>query len=322
MALPSTGIITSSLTAYTEQDSPLIRASVLGGHTLDYITIDQGIKYSKSINILGGTLVPTAYSCAVMSPTGSAVITQVPLTVCTLEVQESICLDYLTNYFTNKWLAPGADNGEKLPNQIESEFVALKMDQISAVVEDYIWKGSSSGTYSASLTVCNGILHTIELTSASASVIQAGTAFAGTNPTLANIATIVDDMFLKIPTDISDRGDLVLFMSIPNFSLYQLAIRDLYKYNANMYTSNTYRYESEIPGTGVKVVGTRGLNGTNRMVLTSGENIHFGTDLRNDFDSADKFKMFNDPYQKSLYFHAVWRQGIAIPFPQFVVEFK
>ena len=319
MSIPSTGFITSSLTQYTEQGGEFISAAVLGGHTLEYINIQQGIKYSETINIIGGDLVVQPYSCAAFAGTGSAVITQVPLTVCTLEVMENLCLDTLTKYFTNKWLAPGADNGNKLPGAIEAQYVADKMAKISAIVEDYMWKGSSSGTYSSALTSCNGILHNIELTSASASVVLAGTAFAGTTPTTSNILTIVDDMYLKIPTDISDREDLVLFMSIPLFRTYILAARDTYKYNADLYTDHKFRYEVYQPGTNLKIVGTRGLNGTNRMVLTYGENIIFGTDLIGD---TDKFRFFPDTYQKALLYHAVWRQGIAIPFPQFVVEFK
>lgn len=319
MALPSSGFITSSLTQYTEQGGDFIKAAVLGGHTLEYISIYQGVKYSESINIIGGNLVATPYTCAAFSATGSAVITQVPLTVCTLEVQETICLDTLTQFFTNKWLAPGADNGNQLPGKIESIYVADKMAKISALVEDYIWKGSSSGTYSAALTSCNGILHQIELTSASASVILAGTAYSGTTPTTSNILTIVDDMYMKIPTDIADREDIVLFMSIANFKTYILAARDTYKYNADLYTDHKYRYEVYQPGTNLRIVGTRGLNGTNRMVLTYGENIIFGTDLTSDYE---KFRFFQDQFQKGLFYHAVWRQGIAIPFPQFVVEFK
>ena len=62
-------------------------------------------------------------------------------------------------------------------------------------------KGSTTGTYSSSFTLCNGFLHIIELTSASSSVTVAAATYSGFSS--ANAIAIVDKIVDGIHSDIS-----------------------------------------------------------------------------------------------------------------------
>ena len=85
----------SGLSAYTDENKmDLIKKSVLGGRTLDFISIQPDIKSSATINILDSNLVAAAGACG-WSEAGTTELTQRTLSVCPLKVNEAICLDTL-----------------------------------------------------------------------------------------------------------------------------------------------------------------------------------------------------------------------------------
>lgn len=312
--------ITSALTAYRDQSTEFIRAAVLADESLDFMNVREGIKGTQDIPIINATLVPKAYSCGTdFNGDSTTAITQIPLTTCKLTIEEKICLDTLEGYFTQTLLPRGTRTATKLPQEIAGEFYADHIAKLGIAVADYMWLGSSTGTFSAPLTLCDGFLHKIELTSASASVVQS-TTFSGVAITQANVTSIVEDMiFYKMPTDMVDRKDKVLFTGISEARILSLAILDKYKYNAQLLEN--YELAYVYPGTDVTIVGVRALTGKRRFILTYKENFIFGTDLKSDFDNGFAMESPNG-INKGWLLSAVWRQGVAIAFPQFVVYNK
>jgi hypothetical protein len=300
------------LTTYTDENKmALIKKAILGGRTLRYISVQPDIKSSATINILNSDLVAQAGECG-WNEAGETFLTQQVLTVCPIKVNESICLDTLESYYTQKMMNPGSYN-ETIP--FEEIYASEKADKINALIDDLLWKGDTvSG--SGNFALCDGIIYQSDNVW-SASTVNGNT--AGTTAiTASNVIAIVDGMSSVIPTDILGLNDLYLFVGYDVYRTYALALR-----NANLFHYTGAENQGEdfsqmIPGTNVRIVAVRGLNGTNRMFLTNGSNLYFGTDLLSD---SEEFKIFYDMNDDEVRFRAKWKQGVQAAFPEFIVQY-
>lgn len=303
----------SGLAVYTDQNKlPLIKKSVLGGRTLQFITVQPDIKSSASINIIDSSLTLQAGACG-WNAAGTTVLTQRNIDVCDVKINESICLDTLESYYTQVLMNPGSYNTE-IP--FEQIFAEEKADKIQALVDDYIWKGGSPsfGTYA----LCNGFINLFENTAASGSTV-AGNTTSATAITASNVIGLVDAISAVVPADIIDAEDLVLFMGYDTYRTWALALRNANLYHYTGAENQTDGFTQMIPGTNIKVVAVRGLNSTNRMYLSRGANMYFGTDLLNDFEN---FSIFYSEDNDEVRFRFKAKMGVQVAFPTFVVAFK
>lgn len=303
----------NGLAAYTDENKmPLIKKSVLGGRTLQYVTIQPDIKSSAAINILDSTLTLQAGACG-FTDAGSTILTQRDLSVCPLKVNESICLDTLEGYYTQSMMQPGSYN-ESIP--FEQLYAEDKADKIAATIEDNIWKGNSP--LFTAYTACDGYIHLFENTAASASTVN-GNSSSATAITAANIIGLVDDMAAAVPADIIDSEDLVLFMGYDVYRTWARALRNANLFHYTGAENQADNFSQMIPGTNIKVVAVRGLNSTNRMFLSRSSNFYFGTDLLNDWEN---FSIFYSQDNQEVRFVAKFKIGVNVAFPDFVVKFK
>ena len=307
MALDLTGLST-----YTDENKlPLIKKSILQGRAMRFLTVQPDIKSSASINIIDSTLVAQAGGCG-WSASGTTALTQRELSVCPIKVNESICLDDLEKYYTQKMMNPGSYN-EDIP--FEAMFSDEKAGKIQALVEDLAFKGDTDG--SGNLALCDGFIKLFDGT-LSGDVVSANVSSA-TAITAANVIGLVDDAVGTIASDIIDSEDLVLLMGYDTYRTWALALR-----NANLFHYNGSENQLEdgfsqmVPGTNVKVVAVRGLNGTNKMIISRSANLYVGVDLLNDYED---FKIFFSEDNDEVRFRAKWKQGVQVAFPEFVSYF-
>lgn len=306
-----------SLTKYTDQLSGiLLKEAVLVGNTFDFISVQTGIKYADSINILTNTLTAAAGGCGAISPTGSTTLTQRDITVCPVKVEESICVDEFEQYWIGQLAKEGSYN-EFAPEAFNQLYLANKVEKVGQFVEDIFWKGSVNSTYGGgNLALCNGILHILEGTSATNSVIS--TTYSGALTT-ANALDIVDDMIRLLPNDVLDANDLTLFMSHANFRVLMNALRNNnYFFGYDGVTGHTWVLEN-YTNTNVRIVATRGLNGRNEMVLTPSSNLFFGTDSFGEARNGDGFQFWYDLRDNITYFRAKLKVGAQVAFPSYIV---
>ena len=306
-----------SLTKYTDQLSGiLLKEAVLVGNTFDFISVQSGIKYADSINILNNTLIAAAGGCGTISPTGSTTLTQRDITVCPVKVEESICVDEFEQYWIGQLAKEGSYN-EFAPEAFNQLYLANKVEKVGQFVEDIFWKGSLTSTFGGgNLALCNGMLHILENTSATNSVIS--TTFSGALTT-ANALDVVDDLVRLIPNDVLDANDLTLFMSHSNFRVLMNALRNNnYFFGYDGVTGHTWVLEN-YTNTNVRIVATRGLNGRNEMVLTPSSNLFFGTDSFGEARNGDGFQFWYDIRDNITYFRAKLKVGAQVAFPQYVV---
>lgn len=302
----------AGLTTYVDENKmALIKKMILGGRTLRYITVQPDIKSVATINIINSNLVGQINTCG-FNNAGTTILSQQDLAVCTLKINESICLTTLEAYYTQKLMKPGSYN-ETIP--FEEVFSAEKAEQINALIDDLIWKGDLS--LPGNLGLCDGFGVLANVTF-SGSVISGNTSGV-TSLTAANIIGVIDDICQVIPTNILGQDDLILFCGYDTYRLYALALRNANLFHYTGAENQGEDYSQMVPGTAVKVVAVRGLNGTNQMFASSAANFYFGTDLLND---AEDFKIFYSNDFDEVRFVSKWKQGVMFAFPDYVVFFK
>jgi hypothetical protein len=300
-----------NLVDYVNQLNPEIqKEAVLKGRFVDQISQMPGIKNAEVINAIRSSLVLTAPTCGtVLSPTGSVTPFQNTLTVCELQSAEVLCVKDFESKYYGMYAKLGSYN-EDVTEAFAKVYVADKMDKIQGQIEDTLICGSSTGTFSTSAsTLCNGLLHTLTLTSASASVVPGGLTLSYT---IANAVAIVDQLVDKVPTSIWNEPDLTLFMSYPDFRTYVRALRNENWFHFNALESEGGMvYEALHPGTNVKISATRGLNAVTNskhyFILTNASNLFYGFD-----DSADymKFQYFYSELTDAVNFRSKFKIGI------------
>jgi len=306
------GLDVSGLSVYTDENKmDLIKKSVLEGRSLEYLTVQPDIKSSATINIIDSTLVGQAGSCGFNSD-GTTVLSQRTLSVAPIKVNESICVDTLESYYTQKMMNPGSYN-ESIP--FEQIYAEDKAEKIADMLESIVWKGDTAGA--GNLALADGLLKVID---AEGAVVNGntGAVTVAAGITAANVVDIVDGMVAAVPADIIDAEDIVLFMGYDNYRTYAKALRDANLFAYTGAEDQGQKFSQMVPGTNVKVVAVKGLNGTSRLILSRQANLYIGTDLLND---AEQFSIFYSKDNDEVRFVAKLKIGTQLAFPEFVVEF-
>ena len=302
----------TGLTAYTDEHAmDLIKRSTLRGRTLDLITIQPGIKSSAEINILDSDLVLQAGACG-FGASGSTSLTQRTLAVDKIKINEAYCLDDLEAFYTQKLLRPGSYNED---NPIEQIWAEEKSEKIAATVEDVIWKGDKIGG-SGNLALSDGFL---KLFSATASGVIDGNPAGLTAINAGNIIDIMDTQVSLINSDDIDADDLDIFCGYEIYRMYAKALRDANLFHYDGTENQGQEFSQLVPGTNVRVIAVRGLNGTNKLATGRGANFYFGTDLMNDQES---WRALFDEIEDDLKLTVKWKMGVQVAFPERVVYFE
>ena len=284
---------------------------ILGGRSTRYLTIQPDIKSAASINLLSSTLVAQAGGCG-FTDAGTTILTQNTLNTCPLKVNESICIDTLEQYYTQAMLAPGSYDTDFGFEQLYTE---EKVSQISSLIDTLIWQGNTSVTGQTGL--CDGFI-TLANTTYSASTVT-GNVSGVTAITASNIIAVVDAAVNVIPTNIIDMDDLYLYCGYDFYRTYSTALR-----NANLFAYTGAEDQGEsfsqmVPGTNVRLIAVKGLNGTNKFFISSKSNMYFGCDLLNDYENLEIFYSMDFQEVRVV---AKWKSGVNAAFWDYVVYFK
>lgn len=299
----------SGLSAYTNQVSmDLITKSVIGGKTAKYATIQTGIKTTDTINIMDTTLNLLAGGCGFTTGTNSVALTQRNLTVCSLKLNENICVETLETYYTQASMKAGAAGVEVLP--FEQLYSDKKVADLNQINEKLIWQGAA--TASGNLSLCaNSFLQN------TAGSINGLSGYTASSITSENVVGIVNNMITQLYTNAEDILDqeLVLFVSNAVFNLYVQAMQAS---GANYWNNGLDMVNGEliIPATNIKMIATVGLSGTSKMVLTFAKNMFIGTDLMSD---SEGLKIWYSEDNAEVRVSAKWKIGANFVFPSQVV---
>jgi hypothetical protein len=147
---------------------------------------------------------------------------------------------------------------------------------------------------------------------------SAATYVSSSAPTSDNILDIIDEQLENLAVDVQDRDDLTVFMSVANFRKYIVGLR---KANNYFYDPNTVENRGSLlsamhPFANLRVVGTVGLQGTDRIVTGPARHIVIGTDLVSDLDN---FQLWYDINDDKLKHRIVTKLGVQVAYPEFWV---
>jgi hypothetical protein len=301
------------LSAYVDQlNSDIISEAVLTPVTMEYVNVIPGIKGTQNVNLLSETLsVQTGTTCG-WNEAGDVTFTVAPVTVQSLKVNVSLCLQELNTLWLGQYLNAGSYN-EQAP--FEQAIIDLQTKQIKRYNENLLWQATSgTNTFSGFKQIFANTAGVVEVTGSTALCSVTGSnATEKANAVLAQI----DNLITAMSADIYDRDDIIIFMSQTQFKCYLTAVRNV----NNFYIDSSENklgsvYSVYHPQTNYKVVGVPGLNGSNLIVLGPQQYFLVGVDLASDEDSFRAW--FSQDFQE-VRVMAAWKLGTAIAFPEFFV---
>jgi hypothetical protein len=298
---------------YTDQlSADIISEAVLSPVTMDYVNLQVGIKGTMNVNLLSETLsVQTGTTCG-WNNAGTVEFTTAPITVQSLKVNQSLCLQELNTLWLGQYLNAGSYN-EQAP--FEQAIIDLQTRQIKRYNEDLLWNASSgTSTFSGFKELFANTAGVVKLTGQTALCSVTGSSAV---EKANNVLAQVDNLINSMDRNIYSREDIIIFMSEQSFKCYQVAVRNVNNFYIDSSVNKLGATNSMLhPQTQYRVVGVPGLNGSNLIVLGSQQYFLVGTDLVSDEDSYRAW--WSQDFQE-VRMMVAWKLGTAIAFPQFFV---
>lgn len=307
----------SGLTNYTKQESlELLTKAMFTAKTASLLNgagqVIPGIKSSQILPLLSSDVYFQADSCS-YSSSGATTISQRTITVGKCKVQETLCPKDLETKYTQLALNAGEsiDMGV-FTDQIGNE----KAGKIAEALETAIWQGSLSGSgnnayWDGFLTILTGLGF-----GDAGDPVRGNVGGAYSSITASNIDDIIATIYSVIPAALLDKPDLFIAMGTDTFRLYRqwLVGANLYHYPANEIAA----MEIVDPISGIKIYGLNGMNGTNKIVAGLWSNFFLGTDMMSE---EEEFEFVFNPFERRVQFHAAFKYGCQIAYPEQVVYF-
>jgi hypothetical protein len=291
----------------------LLLKLVYGGSTIEYVTVQEGVKFLEPINLFEVSLGIQNGTC-VSTASGSATFTQRNIQVCPRTSFDALCLkDLDTKYLGISSLDRGSYNETWALTNAYSE---LLVNQFQKANDQFLWQ-QESGSYSKYGGTCSVSGLNYIITGSTSGVVVPNDATGSFSSTTA--LTVMDAMIEGLSADVADRDDLTFFMSVTNFRKYVTALRSAnnFYFDPASITNRGNLLEMMYPFQNVKVVGTVGLQGSNRVVLGPAKQIVVGTDLLSDFS---EFQLWYDINTDTLRHRISTKLGVNIAFPEFWVS--
>ena len=299
------GLDVSALSDFNnEVAGELITKMVYGGSTMEYITIKEGVKFQDPINLMEVDRVLQNGTC-VSTPSGSLDFSQRNITVCPRTSFDGICLkDMDRTYLGISALERGSYNETFA---LATNYSELLVNQFQKKNDQFLWSAISGSNPAGCAS--DGLVKIIS--GSTTGVVAAGTGDA----TLANLEV----MLAALSSDVADRDDLTYFMSVSKFRslIADIRTQNNFYFDPVSISNRGGILEIGMPFQNAKIVGTVGLQGSNRIVLGPAKQIVAGTDLMSDFS---EFQLWYDINSDQLKHRISTKLGVNVAYPEFWVS--
>ena len=275
----------SQLSVYVDENKlDLIRKSVLGAKTINYLNIQSDVVGKTKINLLDTTVQFGDGAACGWNEAGTSTITQREINPAPIKVNMSFCDKAMQKYFMNHQIAVAAGRST-LP--FEEQFIAGVVEGVGKKLEDAIWNG----------VTINEVQYD--------GFVQIVTRQATTGSTVYDS---VRNLYNGIPS--ASLMDTVIFIGIDGFRSLagELTAKNLYHYDPKVDEA----FEMVLPGTTTKVIGVPGLDGSNKAYAINTKHAFYGTDMQNDNETFD-FWYSKDNQEFRLAINFV--EGVQVAFP-------
>lgn len=273
------------LNVYVDENKlDLIRKSVLGAKTIDYLNIQTGVVGKTKVNLLDTTVTFGDGSACGWNEAGTSTITQREINPAPIKVNMSFCDKAMQKYFMNHQITVAAGRST-LP--FEEDFIAGVVEGVGKKLEDAIWNGVN----------INSVQYD--------GFVQIVTKQATTGSTVYDS---VKNLYNGIPS--ASLMDTVIFIGIDGFRSLagELTAKNLYHYDPKVDEA----FEMILPGTTTRVIGVPGLDGSNKAYAINTKHAFYGTDMQNDNETFD-FWYSKDNQEFRLAINFV--EGVQVAFP-------
>ena len=296
----------SALADFNNQTAgELLLKSVYAGSTMEYVTIKEGIKFQEPINLFEVSLyVADGYGCQ-STESGSLIASQRNITVCGRTSVDGICLkDMDRKYLGISALERGSYNETFA---LATQYGELLVNQFQKSNDQFIWSATT-----ASGACVNGLRTIISSSTAGVVVPGSGVSAISSSNALAQVDLLIENL----SSDVADRDDLTVFMSVTNFKKYVVGVRSAnnYFFDPNSITNRGGVLDMMHPFSNVRVVGTVGLQGSERVVCGPAKQIVVGMDSMSD---TTEFQLWYDINTDKLKHRIATKLGVNIAFPEF-----
>ena len=275
----------SQLSVYVDENKlGLIRKSVLGAKTTNYLNLQTGVVGKTKINLLDTTVQFGDGGACGWNEAGTSTITQREINPAPIKVNMSFCDKAMQKYFMNHQITVAAGRST-LP--FEEDFIAGVVEGVGKKLEDAIWNG---------ITI-NEVQYD--------GFVQIVTKQATTGSTVYDS---VKNLYNGIPS--ASLMDTVIFIGIDGFRSLagELTAKNLYHYDPKVDEA----FEMVLPGTTTRVIGVPGLDGSNKAYAINTKHAFYGTDMQNDNETFD-FWYSKDNQEFRLAINFV--EGVQVAFP-------
>ena len=275
----------SQLNVYVDENKlGLIRKSVLGAKTINYLTIQTDVVGKTKINLLDTNVVFGDGSACGWNEAGTSTITQREINPAPIKVNMSFCDKAMQKYFMNHQITVAAGRST-LP--FEEDFIAGVVEGVGKKLDDAIWNG----------VTINEVQYD--------GFVQIVTKQATTGSTVYDS---VKNLYNGIPS--ASLMDTVIFIGIDGFRSLagELTAKNLYHYDPKVDEA----FEMVLPGTTTRVIGVPGLDGSNKAYAINTKHAFYGTDMQNDNETFD-FWYSKDNQEFRLAINFV--EGVQVAFP-------
>lgn len=279
---------------------------VFEGYTTSILPVKEGVKFIEPLNIMDVDLVIQNGDC-VSTPSGSMIATQRNIFVTKRTSFDALCLDNLDRtYLGISALEPGSYSETFA---LAQAYTDMLVNQMKKSDDRFLW-GPATG--SAGVSAGLGFL-----TSGSNTGVVVPNAATG-SVTTSTILDITDALIENLDSDVADRDDLTIWMSVGNFRKFVTALRNenSFHFDPGAISNRTGILQIGYPFQNVKVVGTTGITG-DRICLMPDKYAVVGTDLLSD---ETNFQLFFDLNSDTLKHRIKSKLGVQVAFPEYIVS--
>ena len=300
-----------------ETAGKIVLDTVYTGNTAEYVSTQEGIKYSEPLNLISVTPFFQGGD-SVSTPSGSAAFTQRNITVTKRTAYDSWNLQTLTEKYLGVSALPAGSYEDTITllNDLTGDLVK-KAQQANDV---FLWtavSGSASNDNSDVVPLSDGFK---TLISGSTSGVVSATGAASSSIAASTAYAQLSQMLSQADANVLDAEDLTFFMGTKVFQrvISGLTTQNLFHFDPTTVEKRGGFYEVPMPGyPNVKIVGVYGLGSSERVILGPASDMIVGTDLISD---TENFQLWYDINSDSLKYRLRNKLGCQIAHPNYFVS--
>lgn len=295
----------------------IVLDTVFTGTTAEYATVQEGIKYQEPLNL--AVVTPQFQGGdSVSTPSGSAVFSQRNITVTKRTAYDLWNLQLLTDKYLGKMALPEGSYEETFAIMEELSGDLVRKSQQAN--DFFLWNAASGSATSATDTAVAEADGFIGLVSGSTAGVNVPTGAATGSITSDLAYDQLVDMISVEDDNVINADDLTFFMGPQVFTrvVSGLTKQNLFHFDPTSVERRNGIYEVPLPGfPNIRIVGTYGLTGSERVILGPTSDMVVGTDLLSD---VENFQTWYDINADAIKYRLRTKLGVQVGHPEYFVS--